>query len=78
MRLYLASAAQRLDPAGRWSLGEKLALHDEDANDANLPLMYWYALEPLVQADAQRALSLAGRTKIPVLRNFIARRLASK
>ena len=73
-----ASAAQRLDDSNRWSLAEKLALHDEDANDANLPLMYWYALEPLVPADAQRALSLAGKTKIPVLRNFVARRLASK
>jgi hypothetical protein len=78
VRLYLASAAQRLDAPDRWNLAEKLAMHDGDANDANLPLMYWYALEPLVVGDQQRALSLANKTKIPLLRNFIARRLASK
>ncbi|HEV8606990.1 MAG TPA: PVC-type heme-binding CxxCH protein [Tepidisphaeraceae bacterium] len=78
VRLYLASAAQRLDPADRWALAERLAMHDEDAADANLPLMYWYALEPLVPADPQRALTLAAKTKIPTLREFIARRVASK
>jgi hypothetical protein len=78
VRLYLASAAQRLEAQDRWALAQKLAMHEEDANDANLPLMYWYALEPLVPQDSQRALSLANKTKIPLLRNFIARRLASK
>src|SRR5205814_698316 len=58
VRLYLASAAQRLDAKERWALAAALAMHEEDANDANLPLMYWYALEPLVSADPQRALSL--------------------
>jgi putative membrane-bound dehydrogenase-like protein len=78
VRLYLASAAQRLTGNDRWNLAEKLALHDEDANDPNLPLMYWYALERLVPGDSHRALSLANKTKIPLLRTFIARRLASK
>jgi hypothetical protein len=78
VRLYLASAAQRLEPNDRWALAERLAMHDEDAADQNLPLMYWYALEPLVLEDQQRALALAARTKIPTLRAFIARRLASK
>ena len=40
--------------------------------------MYWYALEPLVPDNPQRALSLLGKTKIDLLRNFITRRLASK
>jgi hypothetical protein len=78
VRLYLASAAQRLEPKDRWQLAERLAMHDEDAADANLPLMYWYALEPLVLEDQQRAIALAAKTKIPTLRAFIARRLASK
>jgi len=78
VRLYLASAAQKLDAKDRWPLIERLAAHDEDAADANLPLMYWYALEPLVASDPQRALSLAAKTKITQLRTFVARRLASK
>src|SRR5205814_7237988 len=78
LRLYLASAAQRLDPNDRWNLAERLAMHQEDANDQNLPLMYWYALEPLVPTDPPRALALASKTKIPTLRSFIARRLTSK
>src|SRR5262249_28093224 len=47
VRLYLASAAQRLPLADRWELLGNLLAHAEDAADHNLPLMYWYAAEPL-------------------------------
>jgi len=40
--------------------------------------MYWYAIEPLVAADKAKALQLAGNTKVPLVRQFIARRAASK
>jgi putative membrane-bound dehydrogenase-like protein len=77
VRLYVASAMQRLQPMQRWDIAEALAAHAEDVNDHNLPLMDWYGIEPLVPADLNRALSLASSTKIPLLRKFIARRAAS-
>ena len=77
VRLYLASASQRLPYEQRWTLLSRLAVRAEDAADQNLPLMVWYALEPLVVANPQRALALAAQSKFPRLREFVARRLAS-
>ena len=48
---------QRLPLDDRWAILERLARHAEDAGDHNLPLMYWYAAEPLAEADPQRALA---------------------
>ena len=78
VRLSIASALQRLPLAHRWTIAERLASHAEDAADANLPLMIWYAIEPAVQEDRTRALDFARTTKIPRLREFIVRRLAAK
>jgi hypothetical protein len=76
VRLYLASAITRLPVDQRWGVIEKLIVHAEDITDQNLPLMYWYALEPMVVADGRRALALAMASKIPQLREFTSRRLA--
>lgn len=79
VRLYLASAMQRIPAAQRWEVVQNLAAHAEDANDHNLPMMYWYAAEPLAAVDANRALEFAlscGKT-IPVLREFMLRRIGS-
>jgi hypothetical protein len=78
VRLYLASALQRIPLDQRWSLAEALVAHEADKDDHNLPLLYWYGIEPLVPADKARALKLAAKTKIPLIRQFIARRSASK
>ena len=56
---------------------EALIGHAEDVNDPNLPLMYWYALEPIVSADPVGNAALAAKAKIPRVREFIARRLAA-
>jgi len=77
VRLFVASALQKTDPAARWTFVEKLAQRAEDAEDPLLPLMLWYATEPLVRTDLARASKLAGETKIPLLRTSIARRIAS-
>lgn len=74
VRLYLASAMQRLPVADRWDVIAALSQHAEDANDHNIPLMVWYAAEPLVAADTERALKLAENSKLPKLLNFTARR----
>jgi putative membrane-bound dehydrogenase-like protein len=78
VRLYLAAALQRLPPAARWPIVERLVAHAEDAADPNLPLMIWYALEPLVPLDKSRALALLPSVKLPQVRKFIARRAVEK
>lgn len=79
VRLYLASAAQRLPLASRWKILEHLVSHAGDAQDHNLPLMYWYAAEPLAAEDASRAMTLAlsAGPKLPLVRDFLLRRIAS-
>ncbi|MEZ6063791.1 MAG: c-type cytochrome [Planctomycetaceae bacterium] len=53
---------------------KRLLAHAEDADDHNLPLMYWYAIEPLVPADPPRAMELAQKSKIPLVTRYIIRR----
>jgi hypothetical protein len=78
VRLALASAMQRLPIQKRWSVMEELVRHANDAADQNLPLMYWYAIEPMVPADHARALQLARTSEVPLVREFIARRIAEE
>ncbi len=77
VRLALASALQRLPLDRRWEILAGLLKHAEDADDPNLPLMDWYAAEPLAEADPSRALSLAIDSKIPLVRSFLARRVVA-
>ncbi|MEO6437001.1 MAG: family 16 glycoside hydrolase, partial [Tepidisphaeraceae bacterium] len=77
VRLYLASALQRMAPADRWTILDNLVAHSDDASDHNLPLMYWYAAEPAMAADMNRGVELAKKSKIPLLRELIARRLCA-
>ena len=78
VRLALASALQRLSVADRLPIAEALIGHEEDATDANLPLMYWYGIEPIVSSEREKALTLLAKSKIPLLRQYITRRLAEK
>ena len=64
VRLYLASAMQRLPLEKRWDTLAGLVGHGEDASDHNLPLMYWYAAEPLAALDPARAAALAAGSPI--------------
>ncbi|MCA9116604.1 MAG: hypothetical protein KDA79_16090 [Planctomycetaceae bacterium] len=75
VRLYLASALQRLDHDARWQLAAPLLAHAEDAEDHNLPLMLWYGIEPLIAAEPGRAVALLPQVQIPLVRQYIARRL---
>src|SRR5262249_46561043 len=61
----------------RWDILEALVTHAADAGDHNLPLMYWYAAEPLAEEDPGRALDFAVSAKVPLLLPFMARRVAS-
>lgn len=77
VRRSIISEANRLPLAARWSLVSALANHAEDANDHNLPLLLWYVMEPLADEDPDRALALgmAAGEQIPLLRQFMLRRV---
>jgi putative membrane-bound dehydrogenase-like protein len=78
VRLAICSALQRLPPGDRWPIAAALVAHAEDADDHNLPLMNWYAIEPLVPVDPVRAVALAAASRIPTVSRFIVRRAASE
>jgi putative membrane-bound dehydrogenase-like protein len=60
-----------------WSLAKSLLSHGEDAADHNLPLMYWYGVEPLAAENPADALELAANAKIPQILPFMVRRIGS-
>ena len=76
VRLYLASALQKLPLASRRELALALVGHAEDANDHNLGLMIWFGLEPLVGAQPEAGGELAAASQHRIVRQFLARRLA--
>lgn len=75
VRLYLASAIQRVDDETRWKLVEGLIKHAEDSNDHNLPKMIWFGLEPMVLKSIPRSLAIAKTSKIPLITRHVARRI---
>lgn len=77
VRLAVASALQRLPLEDRWPIAERLVDHWGDGRDLNLPLMIWYGIEPLVEADPERAVQLLGKTMLSEVRLHLSRRLAA-
>jgi len=77
VRRYAASALQRVPVAQRWEALTALVQHAEDASDHNLPQLYWMAAEGGAATDPERAVALLKASKIPKIREFIARRLAT-
>ena len=77
VRLYLASAMQRLLLKQCVPVLAHLLAHTEDKDDQNLPLMYWYATEPVVAADRVAAVKLLTACQIPKVRQFITHRMAT-
>lgn len=77
VRLYLASAVQRMPFDDRWPILQQLSLHGDDASDHNLPRMYWFGLEPMVPEFPEQALKLAVSGKLANLQEHVARRLAT-
>ncbi|MCC6288207.1 MAG: PmoA family protein [Chitinophagaceae bacterium] len=74
VRLYLASAIQRVDKETGWKLVEALTKHSEDQADHNLPKMIWFGFEKMVKEDPKRALNIAVNSGIPLITTFAARR----
>jgi putative membrane-bound dehydrogenase-like protein len=78
-RLALASGLRRVPPAKRRPLLTRLlaALRSEDARDANLPQMTWYAVEPTIGSDPAWALDVIRKSPLAAVREFTARKLAA-
>src|SRR5690625_728535 len=76
VRLHLASALQKIDPEQRWEILAGLTRHEEDADDHNLPLMVWYAAEPMAELDPERAMELALDSSLPNMVGYTTRRIA--
>jgi putative membrane-bound dehydrogenase-like protein len=78
VRRFLASITPRVPTAEtRADLVTKFLRHGEDASDHNLPLMYWFAMEPLAADQPKEMLTAALDTKLPKILNFTTRRIAS-
>src|SRR5204863_2340736 len=75
VRLALASTLQRLPGSQRVRLATELVARKEDANDHNLPLLIWYGLIPVADADPASLATLATKCELPLTRKLIARRL---
>jgi putative membrane-bound dehydrogenase-like protein len=76
VRLALGSTLQRLPVPERAPLAAALMARDEDARDPNLPLLIWYGLIPVADADLDTLVGLAKECALPTTRKFIARRVA--
>ena len=77
VRLYLTSAMLRLEPAQRWDVMDALVQKTEDKEDHNLPLMVWYAAEPLAAVDMKRFLQMAEKSKFPKFLPYTIQRVAA-
>ena len=74
VRRVLASAVPTMPAAVQGDVLAALLEHAEDATDHNLPFLYWYAFEPLVEKDSVKALKVTANGKIPMVLHFAARR----
>lgn len=78
VRLALASALQRMPISARPALARALASRSEDAGDHNLPLLVWYGLIPVAEADPKALEPIALEAEWPTLRRLVARRLTER
>lgn len=77
VRMYLTSAMLRLDPAQRWDVLDALVQKADDKDDHNLPLLVWYATEPLAAVDMKRALEMAQKSKMSKHLSYMVQRIGA-
>ena len=78
VRLYLASSLGRMGSDRAFRLSSVLANHTEDRLDSMQSHLLWYGIEPFVLQDYEAAIKLAVESKLPLLRENIARRIAGQ
>ena len=77
VRLYLTAGLMRLPLGQRWKILEILSGKEEDIKDHNLPLMLWYAAEPLVELNMEKLIGIAESTKMPQFLKFTIQRIGA-
>jgi putative membrane-bound dehydrogenase-like protein len=75
VRMSLVSALQRISIGDRWTTAFSIAKATADQEDSNLQRMIWYAIEPEVAANPQRAMQTVESVS-PQLRRWLARRIS--
>jgi putative membrane-bound dehydrogenase-like protein len=75
VKLYLASALQKLPEETAWSVANSLARDGKYAEDRFLRHMIWYGISNIVLSNPEEAADLASGSQIPLVRQSIARRL---
>jgi putative membrane-bound dehydrogenase-like protein len=73
-QMSLASAMQRMPVGSRWPIASSLASRLTRSSDPNLQRMIWYAVQPEITTDPQRALAMA-EFATSRIRRWTARRL---
>lgn len=74
VRLYLASALQRIPETWKWELSANLVSRKEDSTDHNIPKIIWFGISDLIEKDEVRFMELANKSAIPMLTRYMARR----
>jgi putative membrane-bound dehydrogenase-like protein len=74
--MALASILPALPEAQRWSLGAALVRNLQPTDDPNLPRLLWLGWQDAVHRNPEQSLKLAAELRVPVLVEWIARRLA--
>lgn len=75
VRLYIASTFPRFSASEQWVLAEDLLVDFGYEMDQNLPYMIWYAIQPLVGSDIDRALGFLRICSDSQVYKNIARRI---
>ena len=77
VRLYLASAMQRMPSMQGVQLAEQLVQRTEDAYDPNIPLMLWYSIEPMLDQEKCDVLQILAVNRMSFVAHSLGRRFAS-
>ncbi|MEZ6123225.1 MAG: DUF6807 family protein [Planctomycetaceae bacterium] len=75
VRLYLASALQKLPDAVAWKVASNLSMRSEDNDDHNIPKMIWFGMERRVHDNLPASVELMRISNMPLLVRHSARRL---
>lgn len=75
VRLYLASALQRIPVPERIQLAQALLGRSEDRGDHNQELMVWYGIEEIAAEQPQLVLPLIRNSRLPIPRKWASRRI---
>ncbi len=77
VRLYLTTGLMRMPLEQRWKILDILVKKEEDMKDHNLPLMLWYAAEPLAEISMEKLISLAESAKMPHFLKYTIQRIGA-